>query len=134
MYLSSAKNTKTHEQHKIVNILNENYVNVPKNIHDNLRAKDQNKNNYFKYFANTKRNIQNLLFLEITQEETLKIIKSLNDSSANDINCMSPKFIKHFAEELSVPLTYLINVFFSIGYFPDELKISKIIPLYKQKR
>ena len=36
LYINSSKNVKTHDQGKIVDILNKNYVNFPRKIHENL--------------------------------------------------------------------------------------------------
>ena len=42
------------------------------------------------------------------------------------------KIIKAIKNEISKPLTLIINQMLESGIFPDSLKISKIIPLYKK--
>ena len=39
--------------------------------------------------------------------------------------------IKDNVNTLAVPLTHLVNLSFCQGLFPDELKIAKVLPLYK---
>ena len=73
-----------------------------------------------------------MLFRSVTEQEILNIIKNISNSTSYDVNCFCPKFIKQFAEELSMPLTYLINFSFENGHFPELLKISKILPIFKQ--
>ena len=124
-------NEKTKNNQKIVDILNENYVNVPQDIHNNLSSKDKEKKE-FRYIENMKKNLNGLLFFTpVTEEEILKLINNMSNSTANDMNCYSPKLIKSFAQELSVPLAYLINNSFETGNFPDLLKISKTMPIFK---
>ena len=39
--------------------------------------------------------------------------------------------LKLFLADYIKPLTYLINKSFETGIFPDELKIAKIVPIFK---
>jgi len=41
---------------------------------------------------------------------------------------MSIKLTKFF---IAKPLTFIINLIFTSGFFPDSLKIAKIIPIFK---
>ena len=62
----------------VANILNNNFVNVPKAIHNKLAEREEiinNKNH--KYFENTKRNVQNLMFSGVTHKEEFKMINKL---------------------------------------------------------
>ena len=40
--------------------------------------------------------------------------------------------LKTFKKQLSVTLTYLINLAFETGIFPDTLKTTKVIPIFKK--
>ena len=44
---------------------------------------------------------------------------------------ISPKLLKPLSGTFSRTLTYFFNSCMAAGVFPDELKIGKIIPLYK---
>ena len=99
------------------------------NIGPNLASKIPNTNSDFKNYlpqANT-----NSIYLEpITEYELEKIILSLkngapgyDDITLDCIKCAKDSIIK--------PLTYLINLSFQDGVFPDELKLAKVVPLYK---
>ena len=73
----------------------------------------------------------NSIFLQpVTDEEIYSIIKSLkNGSPGIDNICAKPiKFVKDL---IIHPLRYVCQLSLSQGCFPYELKISKIIPLYK---
>ena len=42
------------------------------------------------------------------------------------------KLLKLLKNEISKPLTLIINQMITSGIFPDDLKTAKIIPLYKK--
>ena len=66
----------------------------------------------------------------VCKEEISKIIMYLNDSSPGWDNFRS-NVIKDTADLLLLPLTYSLNLFITQGIFPDELKIAKVIPIFK---
>ena len=45
---------------------------------------------------------------------------------------LSNKLIKSIINEISMPLTIIINQSLVTGIFPDELKIAKVKPLHKK--
>ena len=73
------------------------------------------------------------IYLEpVTENEVSAIVNSLKISSPawDDI---SSNVIKKTYKSFIKPLTYLYNLSINIGIFPDELKIAKVIPIYKSK-
>ena len=46
-------------------------------------------------------------------------------------DCISPKIVKQTYRYFLVPLVHVSNMSILLGVFPDELKIAKVIPLYK---
>ena len=58
------------------------------------------------------------------------IIDNLNNSK---YKYFSPRILKLVCSHISPLLTHLFNKCIHDGYFPDELKIAKVIPLYKNK-
>ena len=66
----------------------------------------------------------------ITEYEVAETVKSLKNSSAGwDFNpaSIAKQSIKHYIK----PLTYLIDSSFESGTFPEELKLAKVIPIFK---
>ena len=45
---------------------------------------------------------------------------------------ISNKTLKVLKNEIAAPLTVIINQMLYTGIFPDALKVSKVIPLYKK--
>ena len=41
------------------------------------------------------------------------------------------KVVKKVIEGISEPLTYICNLSFQTGKFPNNMKIAKVVPLYK---
>lgn len=68
-----------------------------------------------------------------TPLEIVKIIKSLNVTNSVGYDEISTKVLKLSAENLAPVISYLINLSFVTGTFPDKLKVTIIKPLYKQK-
>lgn len=79
--------------------------------------------------------VLNSIFLEpVTLVETVNIIQSLKNSSSCGYDEISTKALKFCKNELTKILTFLINLSFETGHFPDALKYSIVKPLYKKKR
>ncbi|ELU17988.1 hypothetical protein CAPTEDRAFT_81113, partial [Capitella teleta] len=56
--------------------------------------------------------------------------KFKTSASASHDN-LKPKLIKRVCEEISLPLTNIINLIFEHSTVPDELKFGNITPIFK---
>lgn len=65
-----------------------------------------------------------------SQEIVILINKLKNDVSAGHDDIKSVP-IKRVAPLISDVLSYLVNLMFTTGVFPDDLKIAKVCPIYK---
>ena len=66
----------------------------------------------------------------ISEYEITETVKSLKNSSAGwdfILASIAKQCLKHYIK----PLTYLINSSFEGGTFPEELKLAKVIPIFK---
>ena len=71
-------------------------------------------------------------FLVPTDEiEVTQVIKNLNNSLTEDFYGLTAKVIKVLAPVIVKPLTIAINDCFQNSHFPDQLKVAKIIPIFK---
>ena len=66
----------------------------------------------------------------MSQADALSVILSLKDS-APEYDNLPGSILKQCVSEYIAPLTYLINSSFSTGIFPDDLKIAKVLPIFK---
>jgi hypothetical protein len=63
--------------------------------------------------------------------DILSICRQLKPKISSGIDYISNKLLMHIAPIISVPLNYLINLSLESGYIPKELKIAKIVPVFK---
>ena len=90
---------------------------------------DGNKN--YKYYLN-KRIDTVFTFQNIDEETVRKTIQNLPSKNSCGLDGISSKLIKIIEPAIIKPLTLLINQVLNTGIFPDELKIAKVIPLFKK--
>ena len=76
-------------------------------------------------------NITDSMFLEpVIEDEVKNIVMNLKDSSAG-WDSISSKIVKTTYTLFSTPLTYIMNLSLMTGVVPSELKLAKVIPLFK---
>ncbi len=72
------------------------------------------------------------LYLEPAQNtEIVRIIKDLKDKKSPGHDNITPKFLKTCVIPLSGPITHIIILSFASG--PYQLKIAKVLPIFKKK-
>ena len=71
-----------------------------------------------------------MLLSPVIEEETVNIIKSLKDSSSG-WDEISARVVKSTHISFIKPLTHIMNISFITGVFPTELKIARVIPIFK---
>ena len=62
-----------------------------------------------------------------------KQLKSLKRKKAAGWDNLPPGMMKDAAKEISVPLTYIINLSLKSGLVPEDWKIAKVTPLHKRR-
>ena len=70
--------------------------------------------------------------IDINRCEIIDIINKLKPKSSSGVDDLSNKVIKNIQEIIAEPLTIIINQMLNTGIFPDSLKISKVLPLFKK--
>ena len=79
----------------------------------------------------TAASLQSLMLLDIVESEIARATKNIKTNSAPGPNGISPKFIK-IAKVVLVPvLTKLYNKCLKEECFPDDFKLSHVIPIPK---
>ena len=56
----------------------------------------------------------------------------MKKKSSSDINGISSKLLQHVAHQISLPICHIYNLSVSTGVFPEQWKISKVVPIYKK--
>nr|CAH7721011.1 unnamed protein product [Callosobruchus chinensis] len=93
-----------------------NQINVPLNYNEYTHW-NQNSINYFRRTS----------FCEVQ-----KVIKELKSKKSPGYDNIRAETLKEISMEIAPILVYLINFSFSVGCFPDCLKMGKIKPLFKE--
>ena len=67
----------------------------------------------------------------ITPEQVLLYINTLEASKSTGLDGIGPRIIKRAAQSLSPSIAMLINKSIAIGQFPSQMKLAKVLPIYK---
>ena len=101
------------------------------NIGPNLADKVAPASKSFQDFINSVPSDSLSSFNHVTAEELKSIAKGFKDGKASGADNIPISIIKKTLDLISNPLLSIINLSLSTGVFPDRLKISKIIPVFK---
>lgn len=105
-----------------VNFIEDNRLNEPSNC--NLEDIDSTVKNHCSRTG--------FMFKTVSIEEVENVISSLKYKNSSGYDEIPIKVIKSAKGHLSRILCHLINSSFISGIFPKQLKISKVIPIYKK--
>ena len=114
------------EPNEIANAFNDFFVSI-----GDTGVLNTNRNIDFNQYMPLKTNCT-LIFEEITVDNTRRIIDSLKPKTSTGVDSVSNKLLKFVKNAISEPLTIIINQMLRVGIFPDLLKISKVVPVYKK--
>ena len=110
----------------IANAFNDYFVNVG----INLASKIPCTNTKFTQFL--KRSYPNsFVFYPTDNYEIFSILRNINPNKSPGPDCLDPFVIKQAAEPLAPILSYIFNISMDSGRVPDQLKIAKVIPIFK---
>ena len=119
---------------------------------ESITSTEQVANKFCKYFTNIGPNLADKIapasksfqdfinsvpldslssFHPVTAEELKQIAEGFRDGKAPGADNIPISIVKKTLDLISDPLLSIINLSFSSGVFPDRLKISKIIPIFK---
>jgi len=63
--------------------------------------------------------------------EICDLLKAFDPKKSNDTSNISMHLLKFVAMEISSPLAHLFNLSLTTGVFPENLKLSRVLPIYK---
>ena len=73
----------------------------------------------------------NFQFSRVSEIDILNTCKLLKPKMSSGADFISTKLLKEIAPIIITPLHYLINLSMETGYVPNELKLAKIVPVFK---
>ena len=110
----------------IANKCNEHFIQVGSKLAKNICSPNTSFNDYLK-----NSNYYSLFLSPITCSEVIKTIDNFSPKISKDELDISMKLVKLISSTMAEPLTYIFNLSFSTGTFPNVFKKSKVIPIYK---
>ena len=81
---------------------------------------------------NIQRNPKTIYLYHITPNEIKKYIDTLPSKTSSGYDNISNKLLKQIKHTILNPLTHVFNLSLMSGVFPENMKLSEIIPLYKK--
>ncbi len=121
-------NQPTDNKQEIANTFNDYFANVGNTLTNTVELRSGKA---FSDYLLTPINTQ-FEFTTITEDNVKHIIKHLKNTHSSGWDSMTNSMIKHAANIISLPISININQILTTGTFPDKLKVSKIIPIFKK--
>ena len=119
--------TYTHPQ-DIANALNDNYITIGEKTTNTI---PRNEDDYIENEQNDGKNTPTFKLQHTTEEIVITTMNKINRNKASDIYKIKPTIIKDLTPFLSPILTELFNRSIDENQYPDSLKLTKAIELYK---
>lgn len=112
--------------------INDYFVNIASKLSCNiLRKLNLTENDLAGKFECKNSPINSLMLLETDEAEVYKTVMSLKNTQSTGWDGISAAFIKKGIKFLIKPLTHIFNLCLSSGRFPNVLKHSIVIPVFK---
>ena len=111
----------------IANKFNEFFTNIGKNLADKI---NDVPNKHFSDYLVSKPNTK-FEFQPVEIKEVNKIISQLDSKNSSGYDSISNILIKSIVDIILKPLTVIINQCLKMGIFPNQLKIAKVVPIFK---
>lgn len=110
----------------IANAINEYFSTVGAALSSKFPA-NTNFKQYMKFSS-----INSLYLSPVTDDEIKKEINGLKANKSSGPDTIPPRIVKYASESITPVLTHIFNLSIQKGIYPDMLKISEVIALYKK--
>jgi hypothetical protein len=111
----------------IANAFNEYFSNIGSTL-----AKQHDSTTDYKIYLTKPQNPQTMFIAPVTPAEVKELVLSLSPHKASGIDEFNAKTVKHALPTILDPITYVFNLSLTQGCVPKQMKISKVIPIYKR--
>ena len=108
-------------------IRNQDFADIGINIASSVPNIDKNFGDFLPLHA-----LNNFYLEPIHNIHLVNTLIHLNKKTSKDINEISIPLLQYVVEYISLPLTHIFNLSVETGIFPDNMKTSKVTPLYKK--
>ena len=82
-----------------------------------------------------KQNVSDNIFglVNVIVEQISSVLYSISASKATDLDELPARCIKDGSSVIAKPLTHIVNVSITTGTIPDDLKVARVVLLFKKK-
>ena len=122
-------NLLTTDVNLIAENFNEFFVNIGKKLAQNI---GDSKNTFLSYMTHKLANENSCAFHLATGLEIMDIVKATKNGDSAGTDEISMNLIKSVIDCIAEPLSVVINLCLINGSFPDQLKIAKVCPIFKE--
>ena len=112
----------------IANTFNKYYSSIAGNILS--KRKYNGKNKFTDYLKNPTHD--SISLHECDPVEVEAVIASFQSNKKTGPSSIPPSILREFRKELSKPISDIINLSFSTGVHPDNLKLANVVSIYKK--
>lgn len=109
---------------------NNYFTNIGREISDTIKNKNKNMLPRYRQSDEFRLN-KSFFFKPVSEEEVSNLISKLKKNVAPGQDGLTSKAIIDNSSVISPPLTYIVNLCFQQGYFPGELRLATVLPLFK---
>ena len=110
----------------IANAFNDYFVNVGINLASKIPCTNTKFTQFLKgSYTNS------FVFYPTNNYKILSILRNINPNKSPGPDCLDLFVIKQLTEPLAPILSYIFNISMDSGRVPDQLKIAKVIPIFK---
>ena len=124
------KNKAITDRVEIANSFNEYFVNIGPNLSEKIDPSVNSTTTYKSYL--TEPTNSRLQFTQISELEVISAINNLENKTSYGCDGISNKLLKLIKNEISKPITLIVNLCLTTGIFPTAFKIAKVKPIYKK--
>ncbi len=122
-----ADNEEVTDPNVISNAFNNFFVNIGPKLASEIQ---HNEKDFFDYLKQPQQTC--MFFKPTVPDEIIKIIGKFNQTKSPGHDDIGNMIIKRVALEISKPLSIIFNSSLVTGVVPEQLKIAKVIPIYKK--
>ena len=115
----------TTNKETIANSFNSFFVNVGPSLADKIPSDDRSPTIFMQ-----KRVMHTMMLESVDSDEVIRIIRNLKEGGCGWDN-INASIVKSTFTSFIEPLTHVLNLSITNGVFPNEMKIARVVPLFK---
>ena len=120
--------TPTSDSQKIADGFNSFFTNIGPNLTNQIPVSESNFNDFL---VNIQSPMNSLFMSPTDSEEIIKICATFKSGTSCGYDGIKPDIVKYVINLISSPLVHIFNLSIITGIVPEQLKIAKVVPIYK---